>query len=88
MSPELKAYLADIGRRGGLKSRRVLDPQTARQMVRLREARKAFARFRLRCFWSAPATFLVSAQDIPWVARQLRNHGGQEGWRIAGRLCP
>ena len=33
-------YLAEIGRRGGIKSRRVLEPATARRMVQIREARR------------------------------------------------
>lgn len=87
MRPEVRAYLAEIGRRGGKRSRRGLPPETARQMVRLREARRAFARFHTRCFWSCPKTYLVSAADIPWVARQLMTHGGREGWEIGARLC-
>jgi hypothetical protein len=87
MTPEVRSYLAEIGRRGGRRSRRDLDPNTARQMVRLREARRAFARFHARCFWSSPKGYVVTAADIPWVARQLMTHGGREGWRIGGRLC-
>jgi len=87
MSREVRAYLAEIGRRGGRRSRRALDPETARRMVRLREARRAFKRFRVRCFWSTRANYVVTAVDIPWVARQIMTHGGQEGWRIGGRLC-
>jgi hypothetical protein len=33
-------YLAEIGRRGGIRSRRVLEPKTARRMVEIREARR------------------------------------------------
>ncbi|MGH7677692.1 MAG: hypothetical protein ACRENU_04440 [Gemmatimonadaceae bacterium] len=38
---DVRRYLAKIGRRGGMRSRRVLDPQTARQMVDIRENRRA-----------------------------------------------
>ena len=41
MDPEVRKYLSAIGQRGGRKSRRVLDTETARQMVRAREARRA-----------------------------------------------
>jgi hypothetical protein len=41
MDSEVRKYLSQIGRRGGKKSRRVLDPETARKMVRAREARRA-----------------------------------------------
>ena len=40
----LREYLAEIGRRGGIKSRRVLAPETARRMVAIREARRALRR--------------------------------------------
>ena len=40
----LSQYFAEIGRRGGIKSRRALDPETARRMVRIREARRAARR--------------------------------------------
>ena len=40
----LREYLAEIGRRGGIKSRRVLAPETARRMVAIREARRAVRR--------------------------------------------
>ena len=36
----MKKYFAEIGRRGGIRSRRVLNPETARRMVRIREARR------------------------------------------------
>ena len=40
----LRKYLAEIGRRGGTRSRRVLEPETARRMVAIREARRAARR--------------------------------------------
>jgi hypothetical protein len=36
----IRAYLAAIGRRGGIKSRRALDSETAKRMVAMREARR------------------------------------------------
>jgi general stress protein YciG len=41
----VREYMASIGRKGGQRSRRRLDANTARDMVRLREARRAFVRF-------------------------------------------
>lgn len=87
MEPAVRAYLAEIGRRGGRRSRRVLAPETAREMVRLREARRAFKRYHSRCFWSSPKDYVVTTADLPWVARQLMTHGGREGWRIGAVLC-
>ena len=84
---EIRTYLAEIGRRGGRKSRRHLDSATARDMVRVREARRAFRRFRVRCFWSSPADLRIGLEDVPWVAEQLMKYGDHEAWRIGARLC-
>jgi hypothetical protein len=83
----VKAYLAEIGRRGGKKSRRRLDPATARRMVRVREARRAYARFHALCFWSFDPQYPIGPGDVDWVAQQLRRHGGREAWEIASKLC-
>ena len=84
---EIRDYLAEIGRRGGRKSRRHLDPATAWDMVRVREARRAFRRYRVQCFWSSPADLEIRLEDVPWVAEQLMKHGDNRAWRIGVRLC-
>lgn len=83
----IQRYLAQIGRRGGLKSRRALDPETAREMVRVREAQRAFRRFRPTCFWSYRADLRITRADVPWVGEQLMKHGNREAWRIGAKLC-
>ena len=80
-------YLAEIGARGGRKSRRVLSADTAREMVRVREARRAFRRFRSTCFWSYRPDLVIGASDIAWVAEQLMKHGNREAWRTGAKLC-
>jgi len=87
MDSRLRAYFAEIGRRGGRASRRELSPETARKMVRVREARRAYRRFFHLCFWSYAPGLKISAADVPWVAEQLRKHGGREAWETAARLC-
>lgn len=87
MDARVKTYLAEIGRRGGRKSRRVLDPETARWMVRVREARRAYRRFHAECFWSFDPDYRVGPSDVPWVAEQLRKHGGRDAWKVATTLC-
>jgi hypothetical protein len=87
MDKAIKKYLANIGRKGGQKSRRELSPEAARSMVKIREARRAFKRFYTRCFWSYRPDYIVKAEDIPWVCKQLMTHGGREGWKIGERLC-
>lgn len=88
MNQAIRNYLAGIGRRGGRKSRRALDPESARRMVRIREARRAFRRFHTQCFWSTSPDYRISDRDIPWVAEQLMKHGGREAWEWGARLCP
>lgn len=84
---KLNRYLAEIGARGGRKSRRTLDPETARTMVRVREARRAFRRFHSTCFWSYRPDLKITVADVHWVAEQLMKHGNREAWRIGAKLC-
>ena len=88
MERSVREYLAEIGRRGGRKSRRALDPDTARAMVRVREARRAYRRFHAQCFWSFDPEYRVRPSDVAWVAAQLRRHGGRDAWERARKLCP
>ncbi len=83
----ISKYFASIGRTGGLKSRRALDSVTARRMVQIREARRAFRRFHTECFWSYSPDLVVGADGIVWVAEELQKHGGVEAWHVASRLC-
>ena len=87
MDRNVKSYLAEIGRRGGRKSRRVLDSESARAMVRVREAKRAYRRFHAECFWSFAPDFRVGPGDVEWVADRLRRHGGRAAWEAAGKLC-
>lgn len=80
-------YLSTIGRRGGLKSRRALDPDTAREMVSVREARRAFRRFHSACFWSYRVDLKLTRANVPWVAERLMRHGNREAWRVGAKLC-
>ncbi len=86
MDKSTRAYLAAIGRRGGITSRRTLDAETARNMVRVREARRAFARFYAQCFWSYRRDLVVGLADVPWVAEQLMKHGDRAAWRVGAAL--
>ena len=87
MKRSVQQYLAEIGRRGGRKSRRVLDPETARAMVRVREARRIYRRFHAECFWSFDPDYRIGLSDVAWVAEQLRKHGGRDAWKLAATLC-
>jgi hypothetical protein len=56
-------------------------------MVRVREAQRAYRRFYIQCFWSYAPDLRITADDIPWVAEQLRRYGGREAWDTAARIC-
>jgi len=87
MDRPIREYLSEIGRRGGRKSRRVLLPGVARDMVKVREARRLYRRFHAQCFWSFDRNYRIGTKDVTWVAEQLRKHGGREAWEAAVRLC-
>jgi hypothetical protein len=87
MDDAIRTYLAEIGQRGGRKSRRALDPDTARRMVRVREARRAYRKFHTRCFWSYRPDLEIGMEDVEWVARTLMKQGDREAWEAGRRLC-
>lgn len=87
MDGSVRKYMANIGRRGGLSSRRQLSSDAARNMVKVREARRAYHRFYAQCFWPYAPDLKITAADIPWVAEQVMKHGGREAWRAGSRLC-
>ncbi len=87
MDEQVREYLASIGRRGGRASRRSLDPEVARSMVKVREARRAFREFRATCFWSYDPDYSITSNDVAWVADRLMRFGGRKGWERGARLC-
>ena len=80
MNSTIRRYLAEIGRRGGRKSRRKLDPETARAMVRVREARRAYRE------WSYRKDLQIGLADVDWVAETLKKNGDMRAWKAAARL--
>ncbi|MEI7435800.1 MAG: hypothetical protein WCL16_03210 [bacterium] len=84
---EVSAYLAAIGRLGGVKSRRRLSSETAHNMVRVREARRIFRKFYAQCFWFMRQDMVVTIEDIPELVRGLRQNGGRQGFLLAAKLC-
>lgn len=87
MDKATRRYLAEIGRRGGRASRRTLDADTARAMVRVREAGRAYRRYHAACFWSYDPELEIGVGDVEWVARTLMKHGNREAWELGKRLC-
>ena len=87
MNDAVRKYLAEIGRKGGMRSRRELDAETARRMVRVREARRAFRRYHARCFWSFNPEYRITHDDVEWVAEQLMKNGDRTAWALGVKLC-
>ena len=84
---DVRRYLAEIGRRGGVRSRRKLTSEQAHDMVRLREAKKAFKLFHTECFWYLDPNMKITIRDLPEIVRGLRANGGQRGFLLANKLC-
>jgi hypothetical protein len=84
----IRAYLSSIGRRGGRKSRRMLTPEQARDMVRIREAKRAFRLYYAQCFWYMEPEIKITKAELAFIARGLRTYGGHEGYRLADTICP
>jgi len=70
-----------------MRSRRRLSSEEAKNMVRLREARRAFRRFHSQCFWYMRENMNITLTDVPEIARGLRQNGGRQGFLLAARLC-
>ena len=87
MDNTIRSYLAEIGRKGGRKSRRKLDAETARAMVRVREARRAYRKYYATCFWSYRKDLRIGLTDVDWVAETLKKNGDMRAWKAAERLC-
>ena len=83
----VQRYLAEIGRKGGLRSRRKLDPETARRMVALREARRAYRTYYHTCFWSYQPNAVIQTKDIPWVVAGLKKEGDRDAYEWARRIA-
>jgi hypothetical protein len=80
-------YLSQIGRRGGKKSRRKLDPVFAKNMTRIREARRAFKNYHTQCFWSFNPDYVIRLEDVQWVSEQLKKNGDRRLWQLGVKLC-
>ena len=83
----IQDYLSQIGRQGGRKSRRRLDSVTAKNMTRVREARRAYKKYHAQCFWSYDPNYKINLQDVKWVADQLKKNGDRRLWLLGAKLC-
>ena len=80
-------YLSEIGRKGGRKSKRELKPEDAREMAKVREAKRAFQKYFHECFWSFDPNLEIGKADVTWIAEQLMKNGSRTCWLIGRRLC-
>jgi len=91
--PEIRAYLAEIGRRGGRKSRRRLSSERARDMVRVREVRRCFdlenliERYREQCLWFLrPDYFPRTTKELLDVLDWIERYGDRTGYERAEEI--
>ena len=82
----VKAYLREIGSRGGKKSRRKLDADQARRMVAVREARKAFREHHCEIFWSAPEDMVIREEQVPYIIQNMKREGNRAIYEKARRI--
>ena len=69
------------------RSRRRLSREDALDMVRVREARRAFREFHAQCFWFMPSDMKITLEDVPEVARGLPERAQQLiGYRASPAL--
>ena len=59
----------------------------AKEMLRIREARRAYKKFHTACFWSFDEDYKIEGKDVPWVVAELQKNGGRAAWAAASRLC-
>lgn len=53
---------------------------------RVELARQLFREFYVPCFWHAKPDLVITEAMIPWVAQELRKHGGRRGLLAAEDL--
>ena len=82
----VQAYLRAIGSKGGKKGRRQLDPSSARRMVALREAQKAYRQHHQEYFWSSPKNLVIGNDLIPFVIGGLMSEGNRSAFEKARRI--
>jgi hypothetical protein len=70
MNEPVRRYLAKIGRRGGMRSRRILTPEQARAMVVSREAKRAVREFEHSAI-GAPTSDLPGVEIVRAGLRDL-----------------
>lgn len=90
---EVRAYLAAIGSKGGAKSRRSLSSETARDMVRVREARRMFnlpaliEEYRERCLWFLRPDYVPkTVSEIIKVLDLIERYGDRTGYERAEEI--
>lgn len=88
MDSLLKNYLSEIGSKGGKLSKRKLSTSDAKNMVRVREGRRAFRKYYSSCFWSYDPNYKIKLEDLPWLAKQLQLNGDLEAWKKSKKICP
>lgn len=79
--------MAQIGSKGGSKSKRKLSAEDARMMVKLREARRAYKKYYAMCFWHMKEDLIPKRKDLSIIAKYLKRYGDRQAYIIGRKLC-
>ncbi len=93
MKRGVSEYLAEIGRRGGKKSRRHLSSERARDMVRMRELRRLFEleklieSYRVQCLWFLRPDYVPrTTNELLDVLDLIERYGDRTGYERSGEI--
>jgi hypothetical protein len=86
-SPRVATQRGGIDRLGASGDQPSVPDDQPESKAALAEARRAYKAFHEACFWSHDPDYLVTDDDLPWIAERLMRFGGRRGWEIGSRLC-
>jgi hypothetical protein len=75
------------GKAGVSRCQAPAEPGRVDDQARIHAARAAFRDYHARCFWHMRPDLAITIEDIPVIARGLRQNGGRQGYLLAEQLC-
>ena len=82
-----QSHFTRIGPKAGSRIRRSRSSADDQDVVRVRDARRAFRDFYAQCFWYLRPDMQITLREVPQIVRGLRQNGGRQGFLVAERLC-
>ena len=64
-----------------------LQKSTLSPAEKLVRAQAAFRQFHTRCFWFMRPDAEIVEEEIPYICKRLRAHGGRRGFQLAAEIC-